>query len=117
MLRAFLTDVSDRDFVSPVRMSARLRLPLNELARLAHVHRNTLTRSPDSLAVQNSLQPVVRILTVAEDLTGDADKAILWFRHQPIAGHGGKTALQLVEEGHAQAVLQHLEDLRDGNYA
>jgi uncharacterized protein (DUF2384 family) len=117
LLNAFLTDISERDFVSPVRMSARLRLPLGELARLAHVHRNTLTRHPDSQAVQQSLQPVVRILSVAEELTGNADKAILWFRHQPIAGHDGKTALQLVEEGHAQAVLKHLEDLRDGNYA
>ncbi len=117
MLNVFLTDISERDFVSPLRMSARLRLPLGELARLAHVHRNTLTRHPDSQAVQQSLQPVVRILTVAEELTGNADKAILWFRHQPIAGHDGKTALQLVEEGHAQAVLKHLEDLRDGNYA
>jgi uncharacterized protein (DUF2384 family) len=117
LLNAFLTDISERDFVSPVRMSARLRLPLGELARLAHVHRNTLTRHPDSQAVQQSLQPVVRILTAAEELTGNADKAILWFRHQPIAGHDGKTALQLVEEGHAQAVLKHLEDLRDGNYA
>jgi uncharacterized protein (DUF2384 family) len=117
MLNAFLTEISERDFVSPVRMSARLRLPLGELARLAHVHRNTLTRHPDSQAVQQSLQPVVRILTVAEELTGNADQAILWFRHQPIAGHDGKTALQLVEKGHAPAVLKHLEDLRDGNYA
>jgi hypothetical protein len=38
---------------------------------------------------------VVRILTAAEELTGDADRAIVWFRHQPIAGHGGKTAIEL----------------------
>jgi hypothetical protein len=53
----------------------------------------------------------------AEQLTGDADRAIVWSRHQPIAGHDGKTALQLVEAGHADAVLAHLEDLRDGAYA
>jgi uncharacterized protein (DUF2384 family) len=117
MLTALLADIRERDFVSPQRMSHRLRLPLADLARLAHVHRNTLAQRPDSPIVQKSLEPVVRILAAAEQLTGDADRAIVWFRHQPIAGHDGKTALQLVEAGHADAVLAHLEDLRDGVYA
>jgi uncharacterized protein (DUF2384 family) len=117
VLTALLADIRERDFVSPQRMSHRLRLPLADLARLAHVHRNTLAQRPGSPAVQKSLEPVVRILAAAEQLTGDADRAIVWFRHQPIAGHDGKTALQLVEAGHADAVLAHLEDLRDGAYA
>jgi hypothetical protein len=45
-------------------------------------------------------------------LTGDADRAIVWFRHQPIAGHDSNTVSQLVETNHADAVLAHLEDLR-----
>jgi hypothetical protein len=117
MLTALLADIRERDFVSPQRMSQRLRLPLAELAKLAHVHRNTLAKHPSSLVVQKSLEPMVRILAAAEQLTGDADRAIVWFRHQPIAGHGGRTALQLVEDGQAGAVLAHLEDLRDGTYA
>jgi uncharacterized protein (DUF2384 family) len=117
MLTALLADIRERDFVSPQRMSQRLRLPLADLARLAHVHRNTLAQRPDSAAVQKSLAPMVRILAAAEQLTGDADRAIIWFRHQPIAGHDGKTALDLVADGHADAVLAHLEDLRDGAYA
>lgn len=98
-------------------MSQRLRLSLAELAKLAHVHRNTLAQRPDSPLVQKGLEPVVRILTAAEELTGDADRAIVWFRYQPITGHGGKTALELVEAGAADAVLAHLEDLRNGVYA
>jgi uncharacterized protein (DUF2384 family) len=116
MLSALLTDIRERDFVSPQRMSQRLRLPLAGLAKLAHVTRNSLAQRPESPAVQNSLAPMVRILTAAEQLTGDADRAIVWFRHQPIAGFDGKTALDLVEAGHADAVLAHLEDLRDGAY-
>jgi len=117
MLTPLLADIHERDFLSPQRMSTRLRLPIADLARLAHVHRNTLTQRPDSPAVQKSLAPVVRILAAAEELTGDADRAIIWFRHQPIAGHDGRTALDLVQAGHADAVLAHLEDLRDGAYA
>ncbi len=91
MLTALLADIRERDFVSPQRMSRRLRLPLAELAKLAHVHRNTLAQRPDSPVVQKGLEPVVRILAAAEQLTGDADRAIVWFRHQPIAGHDGRT--------------------------
>jgi len=117
MLTALLEDIRERDFVSPQRLSRRLRLPLSELAKLAHIHRNTLTQRPESQLVQKGLDPVVRILTAAEQLTGDPDRAIVWFRHQPIAGYGGRTPLDLVEAGLANAVRAHLEDLRDGVYA
>lgn len=117
MLTALLTDIRARDFVSPQRMSRRLRVTLAVLAKLAHIHRNTLAQRPESPLVQKSLEPVVRILAAAEQLTGDPDRAIIWFRHQPIAGYDGRTAFELVEAGHADAVLAHLEDLRDGAYA
>ena len=117
MLTSLLSDIRDRDFVSPERMGLRLKLQLGDIARLAHVHRNTLARNPDSTLVQKGLEPVVKILAAAEELTGDADKAIIWFRHQPIVGHDGLTAMDLVEAGHADAVLAHLEDLRNGTYA
>lgn len=117
MLTALLSDFRDADHLSPQRMGNRLRLSLTDMAKLAHVHRNTLANAPASPAVQNSLQPVVRILAAAEELTGDADRAIVWFRHQPLAGHDGKTAQDLIEAGHADAVLVHLDDLRDGAFA
>ena len=98
MLTALLADIRERDFVSPQRMSRRLRLPLADLAKLAHVHRNTLTQWPDSSLVQKSLEPLVRILAAAEQLTGDPDRAIIWFRHQPMAGYDGRTALERHEE-------------------
>ena len=117
MLTALLDEIRERDFVSPQRLSRRLRLPLSDLAKLAHIHRNTLAQRPESQLVQKGLEPIVRILTAAEQLTGDPDRAIVWFRHQPIAGYDGRTAFDLVEAGLADAVLAHLEDLRDGIYA
>lgn len=110
MLTALLVDIRECDFVLP----RRLRLPLAELAR---VLRNTLAQWPDSLVMQMSLEPVVRILAAAEELIGDGDRTIVRFRYQPIAGYGGRTALELLEAGHADAVIAHLEDLRNGAYA
>lgn len=117
MLSALLADLSENAALSPVRISRRLRLPLTDLARLAGLHRNSLSQRPSAPSVQKSLEPIVRILAAAEELTGDADRAIIWFRHQPLAGHGGRTAMELVEQGQAASVFAHLEDLRDGAYA
>jgi hypothetical protein len=116
MLTGLIDDFRDADHLSPQRMSRRLRLPLVEFARIARLHRNTLAR-PESPAVQARLEPIARILAQVEELAGDADRAIVWFRHQPLPGHDGWTARDLVEAGHSDAVLAYLEDLRDGAYA
>ena len=119
MLSAFLDEVIDRrrGAISPKRMSHALRVPLSHLARIAKVHRNTLARHPDSPAVQERLGEVARIVSTAADLLGgDARRAIVWFKHQPLAGFDGRTAEELVADGDAAAVLAHLEMLRDGGY-
>jgi len=116
MLTALIDDFREADHLSPQRMSARLRLPLVDFARVARLHRNTLAR-PASPAVQARLEPIARILAQVEELAGDPDQAIVWFRHQPLPGHDGRTAQDLVEAGHSAAVLAYLEDLRDGAYA
>jgi uncharacterized protein (DUF2384 family) len=104
--------------ISPDLVAATLHAPLADIARLVDVHRNTLTRAPASPKVQTRLGEVMRILSVATDLLGgDINKAVVWFRHQPLAGFDGQTAEELVTAGHAQAVLTHLGMLREGGYA
>ena len=119
MLSAYLAEVIDqRGLFSPQRISDTLRVPLGQLARIANVHRNTLTRHPELPAVQARLGEVARVVaTAAELLGGDTARAIVWFRHQPLAGFDGRTAEELVAAGHTEAVLTHLEMLRDGGYA
>lgn len=119
MLSAYLSEVTDaRGHFLPQRISETLRMPLGQLARLAKVHRNTLTQHPDSAVVQSRLGEVARIVAAAADLLeGDTAAAVLWFRHQPLAGFDGATAEELVASGHVEAVLAHLESLRDGVYA
>lgn len=116
----FLDSVSDRSHgtISPKRLGDALRLPLAEVARLAKVHRNTLARSPRSALVQGRLGEVARIVAAAAQLVdGDVARAVIWFRHQPLAGFDGATAAELAAAGHAEAVLTHLRMLGDGVYA
>jgi uncharacterized protein (DUF2384 family) len=120
MLSAAFADVFDPDLhgISPERVAAALRVQMADIARIADVHRNTLARSPASPKVQARLGEVMRILTDAADLLGgDLAKAVVWFRHQPLAGFDGQTAEELVCIGQAAAVLEHLRMLRDGIYA
>ncbi len=119
MLSAFLDDIRDpkRGIISPERVSSALHLPMTRLAEIAHVHRNTLAQRPDSPAVQERLGAVARVVATAADLLGgDTGRAVIWFKHQPLAGFDGKTAEELVADGHSRAVLTHLETLRDGGY-
>lgn len=119
MLSPFLASVVDRDsgLLSPELVGEALRMPMTRLAKLAKLHRNTLQRHPEAPAVQARLGEVARIVAAAADLVGDTGRAVVWFRHQPLAGFDGRTAEGLVADGHADAVLAHLELLRDGAYA
>lgn len=116
MLAAFLDDIRDHDLIAPRRMAERLRLPMSRLAKLAHVNRNTMTAKPDSPAVQARLGEIARIIARAAELAGDEGRAIIWFKHQPLVGFG-RTAEELVEAGHADAVLEDLERMAEGVYS
>jgi hypothetical protein len=120
VLNPFLASITDRrrGMISPKRVGRALHLPLTEVARLAKVHRNTLAQKPESPVVQARLGEVARIIAAAAELMqGDTNRAIVWFRHQPLAGFGGATAAELAASGNGRAVLAHLEMLRDGVYA
>ena len=117
MLNTFVESVRDHDAISPVRLSERLKMPIARLAKLARLHRNTLSINPDSDAAQERLGEITRIVANAAELSGDEGRAIVWFRHQPLPGFGGQTAEELVTEGHGTAVIAYLAGLRDGVYA
>jgi len=57
---------------------------------------------------------VVKVIAAAANLADDIDKAIFWFRNEPIGDYGHKTAAELVAEGHTDAVLSYLRDLENG---
>lgn len=119
MLSPFLAEVTEpqKGVISPQRMSSVLHMPLARLSQITKLHRNTLTRNPESPEVQQRLGEVARIITQAADLIGDWQRAIIWFRYQPLSGFDNKTAEELVAAGQVEAVLEHLAMLSDGVYA
>ena len=79
-------------FLSGRRIAGTLGITLTELASLVGVARNTLTAKPGSRRLDIALGPVVRVLAMASEMTGDDRRAAIWFKHQPIPGWGGKAA-------------------------
>lgn len=103
--------------IDPRRLAATLHLTIGEVADLAGVHRTTLSRNAASPEIQSRLGPIATILSRAADMSGGLARAVLWFRHQPIAAFGHKRAADIVREGEADALLAWLDALDDGAYA
>jgi uncharacterized protein (DUF2384 family) len=59
----------------------------------------------------------LRILTMAEEMAGNKQRAATWFEQQPIPGWDGKTAYDLVQEGKADKVMDYLEAVKSGVYS
>lgn len=100
-------------YISLTRLSQRLGVKETSLARLAGVHRNTI-RNPASERVQERVREIVRVISAAAELTGDIEKAIFWYRNEPIRDYRHQTAAELVAQGHADAVMAVLQDLQNG---
>ena len=105
--------------IVPGLVSAMLDLPADDMAALAHVHRDTMSRSPQDGRVQAGLATVLKVLVMAVELmdSGSQARAVNWFKKLPLSGFGGKTALDLVREGKDAAVMEHLAALGEGIYA
>jgi len=95
----FLDFLRETDTPAPAlstkRFSQALHIDLQMLAEQAHVHRNTIARAPGSPGVQGFLREALRIIKAATDLNGDINKALFWYRNEPLSVFGYKTAERL----------------------
>lgn len=101
--------------LSPTRYLTMVKIDIGEFARNAGVHRNTVSRAPNSASVQDFLRKNVRVIAAAFDACGkDMAKALLWFRNEPLAPFAYKTAEQLVAEGRVDDVIRLIESYEAG---
>lgn len=99
--------------ILPQRLSKALGVTISGLPGLTGMHRNTL-RNPASERLQGRMREMVRAISAATELDGDVGKAIRWYRNEPIADYGCRTAAELVADGRVEAVLAYLRDLENG---
>ena len=101
-------------YVSPKKLGSLLGLQVQDIADRAHVHRNTITRNPNSSEVQRFLNQLLRVLFIATSLTGSVERAAYLIRNEPLPAFEGKTADALIQEGRAQAVIDYLMSFEGG---
>lgn len=101
--------------LSPRRFCQALHIDLQTLAEQAHVHRNTIARAPASRAVQVYLREALRVIKAATEVSGDVNKALFWYRNEPLSEFGFKTAESLQSEGRTKAVLKYVASLETGS--
>jgi uncharacterized protein (DUF2384 family) len=114
-LMEFLHDEKDvPTAISPKRYANVMKLDLNTLADQAHVHRNTINRAPATENIQRYMRETIRVLRAATDLSGSVERAIYWFKNNPIPTFRYKTAQELVSEGKTDALLRYIDSLQGG---
>jgi hypothetical protein len=66
---------------------------------------------------QSRVKEMLEIVSRVSDWAGGTQHAMAWYRAQPIAAFGGRTAEALVKEGKASAVRDYLDQIALGGFA
>lgn len=101
--------------IAPQRFAEALHLQTQDLARMAGVHRATVTESPANPRLQGYLRDALRALTAAYELTSDRERAIYWYRNVPLPEFRHRTAEELMAEGRVDVVLSYLASIAPGS--
>jgi hypothetical protein len=110
---------TDHGQFSPARVAAALRTTRDEVASSVGLGRDAVMR-PERIAsvrTQQRLRHLVEILNRLEPRFGSALIAYAWYRSEPLPGFDGRTAMQLVRNGRAEAVMDYIDAVDAGVHA
>lgn len=104
---------------SPRRIADALLTTREEVARSTGLGRDAVARKDriGSVRTQTRLREMVEILNRVSPRFGSDLIAFAWYRSEPLAGFGGQTAMALVRDGKAAAVMEYLDAVDDGVFA
>ncbi|MFC6641156.1 MULTISPECIES: antitoxin Xre/MbcA/ParS toxin-binding domain-containing protein [Sulfitobacter] len=99
----------------PRKVAFILRTSITELAVAAGVDQEEL-QGPQMMSdeTQNRLDNLVDVLNKVGPRFATPVMAYHWYRSEPLAGFDGQTAMQLVQAGKAQQVVEYIEAVGAG---
>ncbi|MEO0669876.1 MAG: MbcA/ParS/Xre antitoxin family protein [Pseudomonadota bacterium] len=114
-----LTDMSKHGLFEPRHIAASLRTSAEEVAQTVGLGKDAVQRRAriSSAKTQRRLRELVEVLNKVQPRFGSDLIAYAWFRSEPLAGFDGRTAMQLVQAGRAQQVLDYIDAVDAGVYA
>ncbi len=103
----------------PRKIASVLRTSTAEVAMTVGLSKDALQRRARirSRKTQRRLRELVEVLNKVEPRFGSDLMAYAWYRSEPLPGFDGRTAMQLVQEGKAQQVLEYIDAVDAGVYA
>ena len=116
MVTAF-TDAEGQ--VSVDRVAERFGMSKGQLAEMIGLKAETVYRAARQGAAKTQGRAIemLEILGRIVDWAGGEKQAMAWYRAEPIAAFGGRTAEALVKEGKATAVRDYLDYVATGGFA
>lgn len=114
-----ITNFAEAGQFEPRKIAAVLRTSAEEVAMTVGLSKDALQRRTriNSDKTQRRLRELVEILNKVEPRFGSELMAYAWYRSEPLPGFDGRTAMQLVQEGKAQQVLEYIDAVDAGVFA
>jgi hypothetical protein len=105
--------------IAIARVGKSFGLSRAQIAETTGISLETFYR-PDRIAspkTQARLREMLEIVGRVEGWAGGKDQAMAWYRAEPIAAFGGRTAEALVKDGKAAALRDYLDHVALGGFA
>jgi hypothetical protein len=111
--------LDSKGHVSVDRVAKRFGMSKMQLAETIGLTRETVYRAARLAApkTQARATEMLEIVGRIADWAGGEKQALAWYRAEPIAAFGGRTAESLVKEGKASAVRDYLDHVATGGFA
>ncbi len=111
--------IDDGGRVAAERIADAFGMTKGQLAETVGLGRETFHKQArvNAAKTQNRLKEMLEIVTRVAAWAGGKDQAMAWYRAQPIAAFGDRTAEALVKSGQAAAVRDYLDHLALGGFA
>jgi hypothetical protein len=105
--------------VAVQRVADSFGMSKGQLAETVGLGRETFhkTARANAAKAQTRLREMLEIVGRVSAWAGGKDQAMAWYRAQPIAAFGDRTAEALVKSGQAAAVRDYLDHLALGGFA
>lgn len=105
--------------ISVDRVAKRFGMSKLQLAETIGLKPETVYRAARLAApkTQSRATEMLEIIGRIADWAGGEKQAMAWYRAEPIAAFGGRTAESLVKEGKASAVRDYLDHVATGGFA
>jgi hypothetical protein len=114
-----VTFLDSKGLISVGRVAKRFGMSKVQLAETIGLKPETVYRAArlEAPKTQSRATEMLEIIGRIADWAGGEKQAMAWYRAEPIAAFGGRTAESLVKEGKASAVRDYLDHVATGGFA